>query len=105
MKKEILKKLKEISKKLKENYYAAQVIVYGSYANGTETDESDIDLLVIVPTNEKYLDRMATVRRLIREEKRGIPVSPLVITPEELKIRIEKGDQFIQEILSRGIEL
>jgi len=105
MRKEILEKLKVMSRILKENYHARRVIIYGSYAFGTETDESDIDLLVVAPTQEKWLDRMATVRRLIREEKRGIPVSPLVITPEELSRRANLGDQFIQEILENGIDL
>jgi hypothetical protein len=28
--------------------------------------------------------------------------SPLVLTPEEIKQRLEIGDQFIQEILAKG---
>jgi len=80
MKKEILEKLKRMSRVLKEDYHADQVIVFGSYALGFENEESDIDLLVVAPTQERWLERMATVRRLIREEKRGIPNVKVPVT-------------------------
>lgn len=37
----------EVVKPLAEKYHIAEVYLFGSYARGTATEESDIDLLVI----------------------------------------------------------
>jgi predicted nucleotidyltransferase len=101
----IYQRLKLISKKLKEEYHAKVVILFGSYALGNARRDSDIDLLIIAPTKERYFERMATVRRLIREFRNGLPISPIVLTPQEVKERKKKGDPFIAEIFLNGIEL
>jgi len=96
-------KLKTMSTLLKERYGAEQVILYGSYASGMETEDSDIDLLVVASTDENILDRMATVRHLIRDVKKGMAISPLVFTPEEFETRKKMGDPFILSILEEGL--
>ncbi len=53
MNKEILGRLKKISERLKKNYNAEKVILFGSYARGEETEDSDVDLLVISPRKER----------------------------------------------------
>jgi predicted nucleotidyltransferase len=95
--------IKAIAKRLKEQYGAKEVILFGSYAKGKATDDSDIDLLVISDSKERFFERQATVRRLLRDLKRRIPVSPIVLTPEEIEERKRHGDQFINEILETGI--
>lgn len=95
--------IKAIAKRLKEQYGAKEVILFGSYAKGKATDDSDIDLLVISDSKERFFERQATVRRLLRDLKKRIPVSLIVLTPEEIEERKRHGDQFINEILETGI--
>lgn len=99
------KKLKLISKKLKEEYHAERVILFGSYAVGNAGKDSDIDLLIIAPTKEPYFERMAKVRALIRELRNGLPIAPIVLTPEEVRQKKERRDPFIAEILATGVKL
>ena len=98
-------RLKAISERLKQAYHAERVILYGSYATGQATEHSDIDLLVIAPTEERFFDRMARVLGLIRDLRRGLPVSPIVLSPDELSERQKLNDPFIREILETGIAL
>lgn len=105
MKQEIAKRLISISERLKQKYQAEKVILYGSYATGKESEESDIDLFIIAPTNERFFQRMATVLKLIRDLKKGIPIEPIVLRPDEVKNRLKIGDQFIKEIINKGIYL
>ncbi len=42
----IKKILKEHKKELEEKYYVKNVAIFGSYVRGTQTKESDIDILV-----------------------------------------------------------
>jgi predicted nucleotidyltransferase len=105
MNKEIYERLKKISERLKKEYHAQKVILFGSYARGEETEDSDIDILVIAPTKERMFERMATVRGLIRDLRNGLPLSPIVFTPAEIENKLKKYDAFIQTIFTEGIEL
>lgn len=62
---EMLKKLCEMCETFGEIYAGsiAEVILYGSYARGQETDESDVDMALVltaVQTKEQY-DRMTDI--------------------------------------------
>ncbi len=105
MNQEIYERLRKISKRLKKEYHAEKVILYGSYARGEETKDSDVDILVIAPTDERFFQRMATVLGLVRDLYNGLALSPIVLRPEEVAERLKIGDQFVQDILEKGVEL
>ena len=84
---------------------AERVILYGSVARGEATPDSDIDILVVAATTEPLYQRLATARRSVRDLRYGLPISPLMLTPEELQERLERPDPFITEIIATGIEL
>lgn len=105
MNREILERLQKISERLKKNYNAEKVILFGSYARGEETEDSDVDLLVISPQTERFFERIASAKRLIRDLRNGLPVAPIVLTPEETETRRKVGDQFIMDILENGVNL
>lgn len=94
--------LKAVVQRIKSAYQPEKIILYGSYAYGNPDEGSDIDLLVIKDTDERPIDRRVTVRRLISDLRHGYPFSSIVITPGEINKRLEIGDQFFQEILSKG---
>lgn len=98
-------RLKTIAERLREQYGAERVLVFGSAARGEQTVHSDIDLLVIAPTKERFYQRMGSVLAVVRDLSRGMPLAPIVLTPEELAIRLARGDQFVQEILQAGVDL
>jgi predicted nucleotidyltransferase len=101
--KRLEKILFEIVEAIKVKYAPERIILYGSFAYGVPDENSDIDLLIIKKTPERPLDRMALVHRIVDIRDSSYPAfSPLVLTPEEIKQRLEIGDQFIQEILTRG---
>lgn len=94
--------IKKIIGKIIKEYHPEKIILYGSYAYGSPTEDSDIDLLIIKDTDERPIDRRVCIRQIISDPSRKIPVEPLVVTVEELNKRIEIGDQFIEEILEKG---
>lgn len=81
-----------------------QVILFGSYAYGTPTQDSDVDLLVVMESDERPNLRATRVLGQIHEVK-NFPMDILVRTPEEIQRRLEMKDQFMQEILERGLVL
>ena len=105
MSREIHERLRNISERLKKEYNAEKVILFGSYARGEATEDSDVDILVIAPTKERMIDRMASVSRIIRDLRNGLPISPIVLTPEEFRRKLDIGDAFIQTVVEEGVVL
>jgi uncharacterized protein len=99
---EARKEISNILRKLIAEYVPQQVILFGSYAYGTPRSDSDIDLLIIKDTSERFIDRWVTVRRILSDAKRSLPLDTLILTPQEVADRIAVGDQFVAEILERG---
>ncbi len=97
--------LSEIVERLKGEYKPLRIILFGSYAYGTPGEDSDIDLFILKNTRKRKVDRFVEVKRIIYDPNRKIPVSPLVYTPEELEERLRIGDDFIKEIIRKGIVL
>ena len=87
----ILKKKLEKTKKLKEAY------IFGSYAKGNFQQESDIDILLI--GNHSSLEAKRNILPL--EKRLGRKINIIDISPEELKLRREKNDDFIKNIFSQ----
>ncbi len=102
---DVMRRLKAISERLRREYGAQRVILFGSYARGDATEDSDVDILVIAPTRERFFERMATSLRTVRDLYRDLPLSPIVLRPDELNARMQRGDQFIKEILEVGVEI
>lgn len=96
------REIERIVKQIAEGYRPLKVILFGSHAWGQPTEDSDIDLLIVKETSERFIDRWTSVRELIADPARRIPVQPIVVTPEELHRRIARGDQFFREIVDRG---
>ena|ERR1700678_1202223 len=75
-----------------------KIILFGSYANGTATESSDIDLLVI---SRSTLPRREREVRLTRQLfGSGVAYDLLALTPEEVELR--RNGPFLREILSTG---
>jgi uncharacterized protein len=80
-----------------------KIILFGSYAYGNPTPDSDVDILVVMNTSERPAERALAVSRLLRP--RPFPMDILVRTPAEITAALERRDSFIQEIFNRGIVL
>lgn len=94
--------LKLIVQRIVETYAPDKIILYGSYAYGTPSPDSDFDLLIIKETGEPFRDRYFAIRKAIWPLPITILAEPLVVTESELNQRLQIGDQFFQEIVSQG---
>lgn len=88
--------------KIKEQYKPQKIILFGSFAWGNPSKDSDIDLLIIKKTELKHRERSLLVRKIIREENALVGIDILVFNPEEIEERLRIGDSFISKILRKG---
>lgn len=74
------------------------MILYGSFARGTYTDTSDIDVVVISEdfAGKDYWERIDLLSDVIYEV--FAPIEAVAMTPEEW----ERGDSFISDYASDG---
>ena len=77
-----------------------QVILFGSYAYGTPTEDSDVDLLVVMEIPESDMRRQAI--DIVRRIPRRFSMDLLVRSPAEIAYRVSHNDWFLREITERG---
>jgi predicted nucleotidyltransferase len=91
--------IRRFARQIVERFAPQRIILFGSYAYGTPTPDSDVDLLVVMPTRNQ-IEQAVRIDEAI--EERGFPLDLLVYTPKVLAQRLRLGDSFMQEIMSRG---
>jgi len=99
---EVQEIIQGILERLLAGYAPQKVILFGSYAYGNPRPDSDIDLLIIKETPERFIDRWVSVRRILSDPRRTVPLETLVLTPQEVSRRLAIGDQFLAEIIEKG---
>jgi uncharacterized protein len=88
-----------------KNEGVEKIILFGSYAYGTPTEDSDIDLLVIknIPENEVRNFRIRLKKALWNSlGKQNYSFDILVDNEKRINDRILMGDLFYKEIYSKG---
>ena len=77
--------LDEIVRLLVDSAHPSKVILFGSYARGTQTPDSDLDLAVILPKVASRFDEMVRLRRALGPIPMAIDV--LVYSEEDVRKR------------------
>jgi predicted nucleotidyltransferase len=94
--------IREIVQQIVERFRPQKVILFGSYAHGNPTPDSDVDLLVVMETSERVLHAAARISAAIDHP---FPLDILVYRPSELKASLERKGVFATEIMANGIVL
>jgi len=80
-----------------------KIILFGSYAQGNATKESDIDILVIMNSTLPRHKRSIPIYRILLDVR--IPKDILVYTPEEIESWSFVSSAFVTSALQSGIVL
>jgi len=99
MKKITQQKIKKICQVIAEKFKPEKIILFGSFAWGRPTFDSDVDLLIIKKTKKDFIQSQMKIRRIINGE---LPVDILVKTPAELEKRLRLRDFFFEDVIKKG---
>lgn len=94
-----MKSIKELTARIVREFQPERVILFGSYAYGTPTAQSDVDLLVVLCHEGKGTRKAVEILNAVNPT---IPVDLLVHTPEQLARRLAQQDFFLQEVVEKG---
>ncbi|OWP64391.1 DNA polymerase subunit beta [Hymenobacter amundsenii] len=97
--------IQAIVRRIVEGYQPDRIILFGSYAYGTPTEDSDLDLLVIkADDSRRKIDRIVDVRTVARN--RDNPAIDVFVLNEEELDRVRRNRFLVEyKALQDGREL
>ncbi len=93
--------VRRFARAVAEMFHPEKIILFGSRAYGTPHEDSDVDILVVMPARNE-IDQAVKICLAIPAP---FPMDLIVRTPEDLRWRLEAGDSFLREIVARGVVL
>lgn len=94
-----MRDIRAFARRIAEEFKPRRIILFGSYAYGRPTIDSDVDLLVIFPGRRSAVNRSLDIRMSLDS---GFPMDLLTRTEEEVRRRIAMNDWFMREIIQKG---
>jgi predicted nucleotidyltransferase len=91
--------IRTFSQAVAREFHPQKIILFGSYAYGNPTEDSDVDLLVIMPFDRRRGRKSLEIRQRVSAD---FPLDLIVRTPDFIAQRLEWGDCFTREIVSKG---
>jgi uncharacterized protein len=90
--------IRRYARQIAQRFHPKRIILFGSYAYGTPQKDSDVDLLVVMPS----ANEVSQAVRIRLALPAPFPLDLLVRTPEKLRRRIKEGNWFLREVVAKG---
>ena len=90
--------IRRYARAIAEEFHPDKIILFGSHAYGTPNEDSDVDLLVVMPAANQISQSVRIRYRLAAP----FPLDLIVRTPKEMKWRLEEGESFLTTIVTEG---
>jgi predicted nucleotidyltransferase len=94
-----MNRIQDLAARIAREFKPEKIVLFGSYAYGHPTSDSDVDLLVILEFDGKPVRKAIEIRNRVNPR---LPLDLLVRTPEQVAHRVVQNDWFMREILERG---
>lgn len=91
--------IQDLCDRIVRDFHPDRIILFGSYAYGNPTPDSDVDLLVVLPFEGKNFWKSLEI--LNRTNPR-FPIDLLARRPDDTERRYREGDPLIREALDHG---
>jgi predicted nucleotidyltransferase len=88
-----------------DQFKPSRIYLFGSYAYGHPTAESDIDLLVVMNAPDTTKPAFYAASKIRRALPRHIPIDVLVREPADFEARVKGFDGFLSTIADEGVLL
>lgn len=91
--------IRDLSDRIAAEFAPERIILFGSYAYGTASEDSDVDLLVILPFEGKGFRKSLEILNTVDPR---FSVDLIARRPDDTDRRYAQGDPLIREALDRG---
>jgi predicted nucleotidyltransferase len=93
------REIAKVCRQIVEQFHPQKVILFGSYAYGKPTPDSDVDLLVVLPGRKTGIHKAIEILDTVDPH---FAIDLIVRTPQQLRQRLEWNDFFLKEIVEKG---
>jgi predicted nucleotidyltransferase len=97
--------LEKLNTLLREQYGAVDVRLYGSKARGTDTAESDVDVLVVLPSSTRDLESRIDDDIYEINLEHDCLISAVYFTEVELKAGSMAESPLYKRVVTEGVRL
>lgn len=94
-----MRDIQEFSERIAREFKPRRIILFGSYACGRPNEDSDVDILVILPGKGDAGDKSLEIRRRLRPR---FPLDLLTRTAAEVERRLALNDWFLHDVIEKG---
>jgi uncharacterized protein len=94
--------IKQFAENICRVFKPSKIMLFGSYSFGNPTNDSDVDILVIMPFRGNPMEKSAEIRL---KTNPVFPLDLIVRTPAQVRHRLKMGDPFVRRILEKGTVL
>jgi predicted nucleotidyltransferase len=95
--------IRKAARKIAHAFDVEKVILFGSYASKSQSNDSDIDLLVVLEPTKHLAEIRYDIHTLLRDFP--FPVDIVLRTPRQIQTAKHRRDWFIQDVISNGLLL
>ena len=94
--------IKKVCRQIAREFKPRKIILFGSYAYGKPSPDSDVDLLVIMPHKGRATDRAVEINSRLEHH---FPIDVIVRSPRDVQKRLRWNDYFLREVTEKGVVL
>ena len=96
--------IEAMAARLRDEYGAEAVILYGSRAKGSARPDSDVDLMIIKSKDAVAgsFESSIDVNNGLSDLRQGLTLDARIFTPDQVAEVLARGDHFIQDIILKG---
>jgi predicted nucleotidyltransferase len=92
-------RIRRAGRRIADRFHPDRVVLFGSYAEGTADEGSDVDLLIILSFKERPFRKAIEIQDYLNPD---FACDVVVRRPEDVARRYAEGDPLIREALDRG---
>src|SRR5688572_24363270 len=90
--------IRRFARAVAKRFRPDKIVLFGSHAYGTPHADSDVDILVIMPTRNQ-IDQACRIDEILDPP---FPLDLVVRTPKNVALRLAAGDSFLREVMAKG---
>jgi predicted nucleotidyltransferase len=94
-----MRDIRSFARRIAREFQPERIILFGSHAYGQPVEDSDVDLLVIMPYRGHPVRKAIEIRRAIDAP---FPLDLIVRSAREVRERYRLKDWFIRAIVDKG---
>jgi len=91
--------IEKIKNSIVESFNPEKIILYGSYAYGNPNNQSDIDLLIVMPFEGRSSKVVLEIWKKINSD---FSIDLIIRTPDDVQRRYIEGDPLIGDAVDKG---